>query len=102
MSKDAASRLTEGLKLKGASNYLQWSKMISMMLLSKALEHTILSSFKEPQISPVETDPAKIAEYEALLKTWKINNGKAMMAICLNCQTQPLDLIQDIPNAPAM
>ena len=85
MSEETAPRLLEGHRLKGASNYLQWSTIIMDILESKSLEHTILPSFIQPTISSDETDSSKIAEHQALLKTWKAHNGKAKVAIRMNC-----------------
>ncbi len=58
--------------------------MIIDILKSKGLEHTILDSFVTPKISLNEMDPTKITTYETFLKLWKVNNGKAKVAIRIN------------------
>ncbi len=59
--------------------------MIIDILKSKGHKHTILDTFVQPKLPSEETDPAKITVHETLLKIWKVNNGKAKVAICTNC-----------------
>jgi hypothetical protein len=102
MTEDISVCLSEGNKLCGASNYLQWSSMIMDILESKGLEDTILPTFEKPKIDDSEKDKAKIKAYAELLKVWKINNDKAKLAICSNCQSLSQDLLLNIEDTKTM
>ena len=68
MTEETSHRLSEGNKLRGASNYLQWSSMIMDILESKGLEETILPTFEKPKLDDGESDDAKIKTHTDLLK----------------------------------
>jgi hypothetical protein len=76
--------------------------MIMDILESKGLEDTILPAFIKPVLNAGENDAVKIKDHETLLKAWKVNNGKAKVAIRSNCQSQPQDLLLSIKDAPTM
>ena len=73
--------------LRGAENYLQWKANVALLLASKDLEEYITDAYRSPPEDP-ETH-----------KAWKRNNAKAMLAISLNCTTEPADLISDSTTA---
>jgi len=73
--------------LRGAENYLQWKANVALLLASKDLEEYITDAYGSPP-TDLETQ-----------KAWKRNNAKAMLAISLNCTTEPADLISDSTTA---
>src|SRR5271156_289276 len=93
MSSDNNFSLPPAVKLKGTENYPQWKSQIQVLLESKDLESYILPTNIKP-------DPAEVTSDE--VKTWKVNNAKAKMAIMLNVVAEPAELISSIEAASEM